>query len=125
MSQGIDGSMATIHASDSRGAFGKLASYAAQAPERLSPASTAVMVANSVHLVIQLKWSKGEDKVRVVSSIREVTHARDEDVVSNEIFKPRSDRRGVFNVAPSDEKLELLEEAGFDRAWFDAPAWAS
>lgn len=127
MSQGIDGSMATIHASDSRGAFGKLASYAAQAPERLSQESTALMVANSVHLVLQLKWSKGNDgdKVRVVSSIREVTHARGDDVVSNEIFKQRSDRRAVFNVAPSDEKLELLEEAGFDRAWFDAPAWVS
>jgi len=127
MSQGIDGSMATIHASDSRGAFGKLASYAAQAPERLSPASTALMVANSVHLVIQLKWSKGGDekKVRVVSSIREVTNARGEDVVSNEIFKQRSDRRGVFNVAPSEDKLELLEEAGFDSAWFNVPAWAS
>jgi len=61
----------------------------------------------------------------VVSSIREVTNAQGEDVVSNEIFRQRSDRRGVFRVAPSEEKLELLEEAGFDSAWFDAPAWAS
>jgi pilus assembly protein CpaF len=35
MSQGNDGSMCTIHANSSAGAFGKLAMYAVQAPERL------------------------------------------------------------------------------------------
>ncbi len=32
MSQGTDGSMTTLHASSSKGAFSKLATYAAQAP---------------------------------------------------------------------------------------------
>jgi pilus assembly protein CpaF len=34
MSQGTDGSMATLHSSSSKGAFTKLATYAVQAPER-------------------------------------------------------------------------------------------
>jgi Flp pilus assembly CpaF family ATPase len=35
MTQGNDGSMCTVHANSSAGAFGRLASYAVQAPERL------------------------------------------------------------------------------------------
>ena len=65
MSQGNDGSMATIHASDSAGAFMKLANYAAQGPERLSLEATNLMVASAVDLVVLL--AKSRDGVRVVS----------------------------------------------------------
>ncbi|MGE3253745.1 CpaF family protein, partial [Pseudonocardia sp.] len=41
MSQGNDGSMATIHASSARGVFAKMAAYAAQGPERLPVEATA------------------------------------------------------------------------------------
>jgi Flp pilus assembly CpaF family ATPase len=45
MSQGNDGSMCTVHANSSLGAFGKLAMYAIQAPERLNLRATNLMVA--------------------------------------------------------------------------------
>ncbi len=53
MSQGTDGSAATLHASSSRGAFAKLATHAIQAPERLPVEATNLLIANAVHFVIQ------------------------------------------------------------------------
>ena len=66
MSQGNDGSMATIHASSSRGAFMKLAAYAAQAPEHLSLEATNLLVAGAVHFVIQLAWDTAGPALRVL-----------------------------------------------------------
>ena len=54
MSQGNDGSMATLHASSSRIAFTRLASYAAQGPERLPLEATNLLVASAVHFVVHL-----------------------------------------------------------------------
>ena len=48
MSQGNDGSMTTIHASSSRGAFLRLAAYAAQSHERLGMEATNLLVAGAV-----------------------------------------------------------------------------
>ncbi len=48
MSQGNDGSMATLHASSSRIAFTRLASYAAQGVERLPLEATNLLVASAV-----------------------------------------------------------------------------
>ncbi|MGH8995122.1 MAG: CpaF family protein, partial [Acidimicrobiales bacterium] len=72
MSQGTDGSMATLHASSSRGAFSKLATYAVQAPERLPLEATNLLVANAVHFVIYL--AQDGDR-RYVASVREVVDA--------------------------------------------------
>ena len=74
MSQGNDGSMATLHASSSKGAFSRLATYAIQAPERLPLEATNLMVANAVDFVVHL----GTDAQgrRVVSSVREVIDSR-------------------------------------------------
>ena len=47
MSQGNDGSMTTIHASSSRGAFMKVASYAAQSAEHLSLEDTNLLIAGA------------------------------------------------------------------------------
>src|SRR5205807_272684 len=74
MSQGNDGSMATLHASSSRIAFTRLASYAAQGVERLPLEATNLLVASAVHFVVHL--ARGLDRTtRVVSSIREVVGA--------------------------------------------------
>src|SRR4029434_6565696 len=54
MSQGNDGSMCTIHAHSSLGAFGKLAMYAIQAPERLNLEATNLMVANAINFVVHI-----------------------------------------------------------------------
>jgi Flp pilus assembly CpaF family ATPase len=121
MSMGIDGSLATIHASTSAGVFDKLANYAAQGPERMTREATNLMVASAVDLVVLLAESR--DGVRVVSSIRELTEADGPQILSNEIWAPDVDRRARFDVYPSERTLEALEAGGFDEAWFTAEGW--
>jgi pilus assembly protein CpaF len=111
MSQGNDGSMTTIHASSSRGAFMKLAAYAAQAGEHLSMEETNLLVAGAVHLVIQLAWdTRGH---RCISSIREVTDADGRQIVSNEVYAPGPDRRAVPAVPVRAATLEELAATGW------------
>ncbi|RSM37857.1 CpaF family protein [Amycolatopsis balhimycina DSM 5908] len=114
MSQGNDGSMATLHASSSRIAFTRLASYAAQSAERLSLEATALLVASSVHFVVHL--DKAADRAtRVISSIREVVDADGGTVVSNEVYRPGADRRARPAAgALRTDTLDHLIEAGFD-----------
>ncbi len=112
MSQGNDGSLATIHTSSSRQAFSKLMTYAAQSAERLSFEATAGLVAGAVDFVVQLAWST--DKVRVISSVREVLHADGREVISNEIFKPGPDRRALPATPMRTDTLDELVEAGFN-----------
>lgn len=112
MSQGNDGSMATIHASSARGVFAKMAAYAAQGAERLSVEATALLVASAVHLVVHLDWST--DQHRVVSSVREVIDADGPTVVSNEVFAAGPDRRARPAAPLRAETMERLVEAGLD-----------
>ena len=118
MSQGTDGSMATLHASSSRGAFSKLATYAVQAPERLPLEATNLLVANAVHFVIYLAQ---DAEHRFVSSVREVVDAEGPMVVSNEVFRPGPGARGVPGVPLRDETLDQLMTAGFDPSLLDRP----
>jgi Flp pilus assembly CpaF family ATPase len=114
MSQGNDGSMATLHASSSRIAFTRLASYAAQGPERLPVEATNLLVASAVHFVVHL--GRGTDRTaRVVSSVREVVGADDKQIVSNEIYRPGPDRRArpVAGTVRSDT-LDDLIDVGLD-----------
>ncbi|MGA5305919.1 CpaF family protein [Nucisporomicrobium flavum] len=129
MSQGNDGSLGTIHASSSAGVFKKLALYAAQSPERLDPATTNLLVAESVHLVVHLGLT--DDSRRVVTSVREVVDADGLSVASNEIFRPGPDGRAVPASPASTALLTILAGAGFDPGLLDeartAPGggWAS
>ncbi len=54
MSQGRSGSMCTIHADSSAGVFRRIASYAAQAPERLPLEATNLLIAGAIHFVVYL-----------------------------------------------------------------------
>ncbi|GAA3040744.1 CpaF family protein [Actinokineospora globicatena] len=121
MSQGNDGSMATLHASSSRIAFTRLASYAAQGAERLPLEATNLLVASSVHFVVHL--ARAEDRrTRVVSSVREVVGADGAQVVSNEVYRPGPDRRArpVAGALRSDT-LDDLIETGFDPELLEDP----
>jgi pilus assembly protein CpaF len=127
MSQGNDGSMATLHASSSRIAFTRLASYAAQGVERLPLEATNLLVASAVHFVVHL--ARGTDRTtRVVSSIREVVGADGPQVISNEIYRPGADRR-ARPVAGSmrTDNLDDLVDVGFDPVVLEQPEgwWAS
>jgi pilus assembly protein CpaF len=121
MSQGNDGSMATLHASSSRIAFTRLASYAAQGPERLPVEVTNLLVASAVHFVVHL--SRGPDKTtRVVSSIREVVGADGNQIISNEVYRPGPDRRArpVAGALRTDT-LDDLVDVGFDPGVLEEP----
>ncbi|MCI2420086.1 Flp pilus assembly complex ATPase component TadA [Saccharopolyspora sp. K220] len=113
MSQGNDGSMATLHASTSRGAFTKLATYAAQSPERLGLEATNLLMASALHFVVHVAEAR-DDKTRVVSSIREVVDADEKQIISNEVYRPDSTGRAVPGVPLRTETVERLAEAGFD-----------
>jgi Flp pilus assembly CpaF family ATPase len=113
MSQGNDGSMTTLHASSSRVGFTKLAAYAAQADERLPLEASALLIASAVHFVIYLAYDT--EGRRVVSSIREVVDADGPQVVSNEIFCPGPDRRGVRTAVPvRSDTLNDLAAVGYE-----------
>ena len=112
MSQGNDGSMATLHASSSRIAFTRLAAYAAQSVERLPLEATNLLVASAVHFVVHLARDRG---TRVVSSIREVVAADGTQIVSNEVFRPGPDHRArPVAGALRGGSLDDLVDAGLD-----------
>lgn len=113
MSQGSDGSLCTIHASSSKETFKRFQMYAAMTPERLDVATTNLLVANAVHLIVHLGWVNGR---RVITSVREIV---DVDVdgrrlVSNEVFEPGRDGRAVPGAPLRDDTLDKLVAAGFD-----------
>ena len=114
MSQGNDGSMATLHSSSSRGVFTKLAAYAAQSPERLNVEATGLLVASAIHFVVHLAWST--TGVRVVSSIREIVDAEGPQIISNEVWRPGPDRRAVPGARLRDDTMDDLAAAGLDPA---------
>ncbi|CRK57644.1 Type II/IV secretion system ATP hydrolase TadA/VirB11/CpaF, TadA subfamily [Alloactinosynnema sp. L-07] len=114
MSQGNDGSMATLHASSSQIAFTRLASYAAQSPERLPLEATNLLIAGAVHFVVHLDRVNG---TRLVSSVREVVGADGPQVVSNEVYRPGTDRRArPVRGALRADTLDDLTAAGLDPA---------
>lgn len=109
MSMGTDGSMATIHASSSQGAFTKIAAYTAQAPERLSLEATNLLIASAVHLVVHIATDRGR---RRVASIREVVGAEGLQVISNEVYTRPGQEPGELVVPPAC--AAVLAEHGFD-----------
>lgn len=111
MTQGNDGSLCTIHAESSAGAFSKLAVYALMAPERLAPEATNLLVANAVDFVIHMR--KLPNGQRVVSSVREVCGADTLQVQSNEIFAPGADGRARPAAPIREQTLLRLVEQGF------------
>ena len=118
MSQGTDGSMATLHASSSKGAFSKLATYAVQAPERLPLEATNLLVANAVSFVVHLAQQRQR---RFVSSVREVVDAEGPMVVSNEVFRPGPDGRAVPGAPLRNDTLDQLVAVGFDPGLLERP----
>ena len=118
MSQGNDGSMCTVHANSSAGAFGRIAMYAVQAPERLGLEATNLIVANAIDFVVYIGQSgSGSGGLRrYVSSVREVVGAEGPMVVSNEVFAPGADGRAVPAAPLRSKTMDDLERAGFDRS---------
>lgn len=145
MSQGRSGSMCTIHADSSAGAFRRLASYAVQAPERLPLESTNLLIAGAVHFVVYVEVAEERKtepsaelgrlrdmgalggtgaggaynavrRRRFVSSIREVVDAEGLQVISNEVFRPGADGRAVPGAPLRSTTLAELVSNGYEPA---------
>ena len=117
MSMGTDGSMSTIHASNSQQVFAKLAAYCAQSPERLTASATALLVGASLHLVVHIDTTPTGE--RYVASVREVVGAEGEQVISNEIYHRTPEASsGELLCAPSGTVADRLERVGYaGRGW--------
>ncbi|KJE19438.1 Flp pilus assembly protein, ATPase CpaF [Frankia torreyi] len=116
MSQGTDGSLATIHASSSAGVFAKIAAYAAQA-DGLAMEATTLLTAAAVHVVVHMTVTQGR---RVVSSVREVTGADGLLVTSNEVWRPGADGAAVPAVPLRAETAAAVDAAL--AGYYTAPA---
>ncbi|WP_435107145.1 CpaF family protein [Nocardiopsis synnemataformans] len=120
MSQGNDGSLTTLHAASSAGAFTKFGAYAALS-DRLPLEATSLLVAAAVHLVVHL--SATPTGGRRVTSVREVVGSDGAQVLSNEIYRYDTVRNCVASAAPpSPDTSQALGSAGFDVALLAGPA---
>ncbi|WP_431895546.1 CpaF family protein [Micromonospora haikouensis] len=112
MSQGNDGSMCTLHASSSKQALTRLATYVMQAPERYPFDAANMLIGQAVDFVIHL--ATATDGTRVVSSIRQVLETDGTQVPSNEIYRPARDGRAVPAAPMRADTLDELAAAGLD-----------
>ena len=113
MTQGNDGSMGTVHASSSREAPTRLASYAVRTGQlRLEDAL--FIVATAVDFVVHVaRNSAGE---RLVTSIREISPSGAEGLVltTAELFAPDGSGRAMPTGVPiSTERGEQLRQVGY------------
>ena len=122
MSHGNDGSMCTLHADSSAGAFTKIQLYAGMAQEPLSADTARVLIATSLHFVVHLRQLP--DGRRVVSSVREVTGEDGAQIQTNEVLRPGRDGVAVVGDPLSDANLHRLLAVGFDPATLLAGSWS-
>jgi Flp pilus assembly CpaF family ATPase len=122
MSQGNDGSFATIHASSSEQALSRLMLYALQAPERLSFEASAMLISQAVDLVVHLDWTP-DPRQRVVSGVREVVGFDGHEVISNEVWRPGPDLRAIPATPLRAQTLDALEAAGLPATVIDQVRW--
>lgn len=122
MTLGNDGSMCSVHADSSRGAFSKLALYAREASEHMPMEVAAFLIAQAVDFVVfigrDLVPSQGVRR-RYVASVREVVGSEDIQVTSNEVFCPGPEGLAVPDAPLRDETMDELVRVGFDPALLD------
>ncbi|GAA1025636.1 CpaF family protein [Virgisporangium ochraceum] len=121
MSIGIDGSMCTVHASDSAQALLRMVAYAMEPPALYPRGAAVALLASAVHFVIHLDVTP--DGVRVVSSVREVTGTDGEHIVTNEIYRPGRDNRARPAVPLRAETVDRLAAVGFDATTLLQDRW--
>jgi len=117
MSQGTDGSMATLHSSSSKGRSPSWPPMRCRLPNasrsRRQPSRGQRR---------PLRHPPGQDgDRRFISSVREVVDAEGQMVVSNEVFRPGPDGRAVPGVPLRSDTLDQLAAVGFDPGLLDRP----
>jgi Flp pilus assembly CpaF family ATPase len=122
--QGNDGALCTVHADSSEGVFGRLQMYLAMTRERFEPVAANLLVSQGVDAIVHL--ARLDDNHRVVTSVREVTGADRDLVVSNEIYGPDESGRATPRYGFSAARLDRLVGTGFDRRWLsEHGAWSN
>jgi pilus assembly protein CpaF len=114
MNQGLDGSMATVHASSSGQVVERMINLGLQCAERLPAEATVRLLGSAVDFVIQLGRTRDPARTRVVSSVREVCGAEGTSLITNETWRPGPDRRAVPGTVLRPQALEKLADAGYD-----------
>lgn len=111
MSQGNDGSMATIHADSSRSALPKLAAYTALAGTGLPTDTVNHLLVGAVHFVVHVERHRTG---RRITSVREVTGADGAHIITNEIWSsgPTGDAMTAYPLRQAT--AELLAEHGYE-----------
>lgn len=121
MTIGLDGSMSTIHASSSAQALLKLTTYAMEPPASYSREAALSLIGQAVHFVVHLGFTK--QRIRVISSIREITGADSEQVFSNEVFRPDNEGRARYATSLRADTQDALEQIGIRMDELDLEGW--
>jgi len=111
MSQGNNGSMATIHADSSRSVLSKLAAYAALAGTGLPTETVNQLLAGAVHLVVHIEHAHGCRRVR---SVREVAGADGLQIATNEVWAPGPTGAALPAYPLREATLSMLLDHGYD-----------
>ena len=113
MNSGHEGSMCTLHANGPREALNKLRTYALMAEEALPAEAITEMIAEAVHLVVQLRMESASGR-RLVASIYEVTGMEGGAVSGSELFRVEGGALRWTGIRP--RCAERLEAAGFPQS---------
>lgn len=117
MSQGDKGSLSTLHAETTDAALDMLILLCMSAERPMWATTAARLIGRALDLVIGLDF--GPDRRGHIASVREVTGANGDMVVSNELWEPGTDRRARFALAPTRGLAGRLEAAGWQ-----GPTWS-
>jgi Flp pilus assembly CpaF family ATPase len=121
MTQGEDGSLSTIHARSSRGAFDRIATYALTGPHRLPVETSGMLLAGALDFVVHMRKTRLADGrvFRHVSSVREVVGFDGRQVISSEVFSTPTGELQAVPAAPltADREQRLLAAGYNQHAW--------
>jgi pilus assembly protein CpaF len=128
MTQGEDGSLSTLHARDSRGAFDRIATYALTSRHRLPVETSGMLLAGALDFVVHMSKTRLPDSrvFRFVSSVREVLGFDGRQVLSSEVFATPLGQHRAAPAAPlSPDRDRRLSAAGYAQQAWAAAASAS
>lgn len=131
---GSGGSLTTLHTKGPRGAPNRIATFAAQAEERLSREAALMLVAEAVDLVVYMRRVRDRSTgrpLRVISDVVEINGFNGSDVAQSNLFKWDPDTQ---QAEPQDTTLmkayciDRVLDAGFDAKGFgltDTGSWGA